>query len=136
MACIRFDSWPPGHRPGGIFFGRESGLETRSMQAKVHDGTPQHGEPSLCTSCRHATVVRGHRLEDEIVECSQLWSDRKFIRFPVRSCSDYSDRRQPLLKDMEEIAWILRSSGKGGRIGFVRAATLKPEERHVLSDDD
>jgi len=106
------------------------------MQAKVRDGTPQHGEPSLCVSCRHATVVRGMRVEDEIVECSELWSDRKFIRFPVRSCSSYSDRRQPLLKDMEEMAWILRSNGRNGRIGFVRAADLKPDERRVLSEDD
>ncbi|HEY7575559.1 MAG TPA: hypothetical protein VIB08_10380 [Thermoanaerobaculia bacterium] len=106
------------------------------MRVKVQDGTPHHGEPSLCVSCRNATFVRGPRLEDEIVECSELWSDRKFVRFPVRACSSYSDRRQPTLRDMEDAAWILRTSGKTSRIGFVRAKDLKKDERHVLSEGD
>ena len=105
------------------------------MQLKVQDGTPQHGEPSLCASCRHATYVRGHRLEDQIVECSELWSDRKFVRFPVKSCTSYEDRRQPTLKEMEDAAWILRSSG-GRRIGFVKAKDLEPGERYALSDKE
>ncbi len=90
----------------------------------------------LCASCRNATYVRGHRLDDEIVECSELWSDRKFVKFPVKSCSSYSDRRQPTLKDMEDQAWILRSTGKTSRIGFVKAKDLRREERYALSDKE
>src|SRR5262245_59276537 len=106
------------------------------MEVKVRDGTPQHGGPSLCVSCRHATVVRGYGLDDEIISCGALYSPRNVVRFPVRSCSAYSDRRQPPLRDMEEMAWVLRTDSKHSRIGFVRARDMKPSERYVLSDDD
>jgi hypothetical protein len=29
------------------------------MRVKVHGGTVAHGEPSLCYTCRHATIVKG-----------------------------------------------------------------------------
>jgi hypothetical protein len=106
------------------------------MRVKVQDGTPQHGGPSLCLSCRKATVLRGSRLGDEEIHCSELWQTRKPVPFPVRSCSAYSDRRQPSLRDMEDLAWVLRTDSKHSRIGFVQARKLDPEERHVLSDDD
>ena len=39
------------------------------MRVNVRGGTAQHGEPSLCLSCRSATIVKGARLRDDIVEC-------------------------------------------------------------------
>lgn len=42
------------------------------MRIKIHGGTAQAGRFSLCHTCRHATVVRGARLRDEIVQCSML----------------------------------------------------------------
>ncbi len=75
------------------------------MHLKVHGGTVQHGGESLCTTCRFATIVRGPSLRDEIVECSRLSEGHNRIRFRVRTCSVYSDRRQPSIHDMEDIAW-------------------------------
>jgi hypothetical protein len=54
----------------------------------------------------------------------------------VISCSGYSDRRQPSLREMEEIAWVLRTDARKKRIGFVHARDLKPRERYVLPDLD
>jgi len=104
------------------------------MRLKVHGGTANGGEPSLCLSCRFATVVKGQRLRDEIVECSQL-SDCARVTFHVTRCTGYADRRQPSLREMEETAWVLRSDPRRNEMGFVRASTLKPAERYVLGDD-
>ena len=51
-------------------------------------------------------------------------------------CTEYSDRRQPSLRAMEEIAWVLRSGSKKNTIGFVKRTELTRRERFVLDDDD
>jgi hypothetical protein len=104
------------------------------MRLKIRGGTVNHGDPSLCSTCRFATIVKGQRLRDEIVECQRL-SDRSRIAFPVTACSEYSDQRIPSLGDMEDIAWILRSDPRRNQIGFVEARKLKPRDRYVLRDD-
>jgi hypothetical protein len=60
------------------------------MHIKIRGGTVNHGEASLCSTCRFTTIIRGQRLRDEIVECSRL-SDRGTIPFCVSSCTAYSD---------------------------------------------
>jgi hypothetical protein len=105
------------------------------MRVKIKGGTARHDEPSLCLTCRFATIVRGQALRDEIIECSQLAASRKSITFPVVSCSDYSDKRRPSLREMEEIAWVLTSDPRRNEIGFVRASALKPRDRFILDDD-
>ncbi len=57
------------------------------MRIKIHGGTVQNGQSSLCYTCRHATVVRGARLRDEIVECAVLGYRHNRVTFPVTSCS-------------------------------------------------
>ena len=105
------------------------------MRLKIQGGTVQHGEPSLCLTCRHATVVQGPSLQDRIVDCGQLASGRSRIPFPVSSCSGYSDRRQPTLREMEDVAWVLRTDSRSKSIGFVQARDLKPRDRYVLPDE-
>ena len=105
------------------------------MRLKIQGGTVQHGEPSLCVSCRHATVVQGPSLHDRIVDCGQLAGGRSRVPFPVASCTGYSDRRQPTLREMEDVAWVLRTDSRSKRIGFVQARDLKPRDRYVLPDD-
>ena len=104
------------------------------MRLKIRGGTVNHGDPSLCSTCRFATIVKGQRLRDDIVECRRL-SDRARITFPVTSCSEYSDQRIPSLGDMEDIAWVLRSDPHRNQIGFVEARKLKPRDRYVLRED-
>lgn len=104
------------------------------MHIKIRGGTVAHGDAPLCQTCRYATIVKGLALRDEIVECTELAYGRGRITFPVTYCTAYSDRRQPSLRAMEEIAWILRSDPKRNEIGFVRASRLRDRERYVLQE--
>ena len=105
------------------------------MRIKVRRGTVDHGKGSLCESCRWSVVIRGQRLSDEIVECSQLsWPNRR-IPFAVSSCSDYASRTNTGLREMEEMAWILRSDPHRNQVGFVRSSKLPDDERYVLEEE-
>jgi hypothetical protein len=105
------------------------------VQIKIRGGTADHSQPSLCESCRWSTVIRGKRLGDQIVECSQLSYQNNRVPFAVASCTGYGDRARPGLRDMEAIAWILRSDPSRSQIGFVRSSKLPDEERYVLQED-
>jgi hypothetical protein len=105
------------------------------MHLKIRGGTVKHGEPSLCLTCRHATIVEGPTLRDRIVDCGRLNGDSR-VPFPVASCTGYSDRRHLSIRDMEDLAWVLRTDPKRNQIGFVQARELKPRDRYVLSLDD
>ena len=105
------------------------------MHIKVRGGTVSDGSTSLCGTCRWATIARGPRLGNEIVECTEIRANRGRITFPVVQCTDYADRRLPSLRDMEDIAWVLRTDNRHKQIGFVRSRDLKPSERHVLDED-
>jgi hypothetical protein len=102
------------------------------MKIKIQGGTADNGQPSLCHTCRRATVVRGARLRDEIVQCVMLETR---ITFPVSSCSGYVNRQHPGIHEMEDIAWILRTDAKRTKIGFVQAKDLKLKDRYVLTED-
>ena len=106
------------------------------MSFKIRGGTTTDASESLCTTCRNATIVRGPRLEHDIVECGMLTGHRRRITFPVTFCTDYSDRRLPTLRSMEEIAWVLRTDNRTKKIGFVPARKLKFEDRFVLNEED
>lgn len=105
------------------------------MRIKIHGGTAQEGQASLCNTCRHATVVRGARLRDEIVECAVLGYCHNRVTFPVTYCSDYVSRQHPSLREMEEIAWVLRTDAKRHRVGFVASKDLKPKDRFIFEED-
>jgi hypothetical protein len=104
------------------------------MSVKIRGGTVRDGDAPLCQTCCHATVIKGPRLRDEIVSCRWLDGEGR-ITFPVASCTSYSDRRQPSLRDMEDAAWILRTDARRHEIGFVRSSKLPDPERYVLSED-
>lgn len=105
------------------------------MRVKIQGGTATSGEPSLCVTCRYATIIKGARLRDEIVECSELAFGRGRINFVVTTCSAYSDKRRPSIRAMEEIAWVLQSDPRKNQIGFVRASALKSKDRYVLPEE-
>ena len=106
------------------------------MHIKIRGGTVREGQQALCATCRFATIVRGPRLRDEIVECGQLTSDHNLIPFPVTSCTGYLDRTHPSIREMEDMAWVLRTDAQRRRIGFVQARELKPKDRYVLREDE
>jgi hypothetical protein len=105
------------------------------MHLKIRGGTVKHGEPSLCLTCRHATVIQGATLREQIIECGRLSTPNCRITFPVSSCSGYADRRLPALREMEEIAWVLRTDPLRKQVGFVHARKLDPRDRYVLDDE-
>ena len=70
----------------------------------------EHGQPSLCLTCRYATVVQGRRLRDGIVECSRL-GER--VRFPASSCNVYIDRTHPTIREMEDVDYVEGTKKKG-----------------------
>ena len=105
------------------------------MRIKVRGGTANHGEPSLCESCRWSTIIHGAKLQDQIVECDQLSYRNRRVLFPVVSCTRYSDRRLASVQEMEALAWILRSDPHRNQVGFVRSSRLTDEERYVLEED-
>ena len=106
---------------------------------KIVGGTPNHGEPSLCLTCRNATVVQGHAIGQRIVQCGALCGPHDRISFHVAECSDYDDKRHPTKREMEEMAWLLLTKKAGRQIGFVRAADYKRNKRDYVEnveDDD
>jgi hypothetical protein len=107
--------------------------EEPPMRLKIQGGTASNEDPSLCVTCRSATIIKGARLRDEIVQCGELYRGVP-IPFPVVSCSAYSDKRRASIREMEEIAWVLRSDVRKNSIGFVPASSLKPRDRFVLDE--
>jgi hypothetical protein len=106
------------------------------MHMKIRGGTAKHGDDPLCHTCRHATIVRGLGLRDEIIECSQLSYQQQRVTFPVTFCTKYVSTRHASLREMQEMAWVLRSDTKKNTMGFVRASDLSLRHRFVLADDD
>ena len=82
-------------------------------------------------NCRQCVDFRPVASDDE---CGCL-SDHSRITFAVFSCTGYTDRRQASLREMEDIAWVLKSDPRRNQIGFVPARRLKPEDRYVLPDE-
>ena len=110
-------------------------LFTAAMRIKVHNGTPDQGSSSLCTTCRHSTITRGRRLEEEIVRCEAHAMGTARITFIVRECSAYFDARVPTYRQLLEHAWILRPHTAKRPAGFVRARDLPPGERYQVMTD-
>jgi hypothetical protein len=82
---------------------------------KVHGGTISEHAPSLCASCRSCASVQGPRSSQLFQHCQQTG---KRVLMVVTACSMYSDKSQPSLWDLEQIAWVLTTS-PGRKIGFV-----------------
>jgi hypothetical protein len=89
-----------------------------SMKLKVLHGTRSSHAPRLCDTCHSGVVRRGASDSDEHIHCRMTEGE---IRTYVVECSTYSDRTQPSLWDMQQIAWVLRTDSKRQKIGFVRA---------------
>jgi hypothetical protein len=95
---------------------------------RVKAGTPE-GCESLCRTCARGHIITGFRATEEEVYCRTFYIERE-IRFPVRECTFYEDKRLASKEDMEEIAWRLRSTitKPNQSLGFVSAAQLQEVE--------
>jgi hypothetical protein len=111
------------------------GCTRGGMLIKVYNGTLSHTGQSLCESCRHATITRGHRFQDEIVRCEAPPMTTTLITFKVTECSAYMDARLPTYSQLLEQAWILRPTTGRRPAGFVRSSELRDEEfRELMAD--
>ncbi|SRR5260221_298578 len=102
---------------------------------KMKGATARFDEPSLCLSCKHAILVRGEKLSQEYVECEALYSHMSPIRTKITSCSAHIDKNHPSLRELEDMAWVLRTDNRTRKIGFVPSKDLKAPERYKLSND-
>ncbi len=98
------------------------------MRFKVHNGTQSNAESSMCSTCRNSAIVRGCRLDEEIVVCRGLSMKGIRITFKVSSCSSYSDQRLPTYMELLEDAWVLQPGTKRRPPGFVRGSELRDKE--------
>ena len=57
------------------------------------------------------------------------------LRFRSRSGTGFVERQHPTIREMEDIAWVLRTDAKRQRVGFVHAKELRPKERYVIIDE-
>jgi hypothetical protein len=90
---------------------------------RVKDGTPE-GVESLCRTCTRGHIIRGFSASEEEVYCRTFYIERE-IRFPVRECTFYEDRRIASKEDMEQIAWFLTTRKAGRSVGFISAAQFR-----------
>jgi hypothetical protein len=106
------------------------------MRMKVYDGTPLQSGESLCEACRHSTITRGRRADEEIVRCeANTMSAPLIITFPVTSCTAFVDGDLPTYSELFEKAWILKPHAEKRTAGFVRASELSYEDRCRLAQE-
>jgi hypothetical protein len=80
--------------------------------------TPKFGQPSLCATCRAGQNVTGPRFRDSATFCRLNGMEAISMPQPVYTCSDYDDRRQPSLWQLEKIAWRFSVDEKRKTAGF------------------
>ena len=93
---------------------------------KVKGGTPQ-GSDTLCRTCSYGHTIKGFRATEEEVYCRYFYLERE-IHFSVSACTFYEDRRLASKREMEEIAWILRTDMPRRRVGFISPEQLRKLE--------
>ena len=98
---------------------------------KVRGGTPQGGS-TLCQTCSYGHLIKGFRATEEEVFCRYFYLERE-IRFPVSECTFYEDRRLASKKEMEDIAWILRTDMPRRRVGFISPEQLRELEAEAAA---
>ena len=85
---------------------------------KVLNGTRSAHAPRLCDTCQNGIVRRGAAESDEQIYCNFI---RREVHTRVVECNVYSDRSQPSLWELRQIAWVLDVDSKRQQIGFLRA---------------
>jgi len=76
-------------------------LERKRMQFTIRNGTPQGNEP-LCKTCVWVHMQTGFRESEELMHCS--YDRLRLIPFPVKTCTDYTNRTHPSWEEMQKLA--------------------------------
>lgn len=111
------------------------------MSIKVRGGTPHHGGPGLCHSCKHGHVFRAAAESEVTVICRlEIYDSGRALQIlkPVVECTEYANKLEKSEYEMSKIAWILATSS-GKTIGFLspRDAKRKAANKEIdpLEDD-
>ena len=62
----------------------------------------------------------------------------RMVPFKVSQCTDYTDKRIPSRRDMEEIAWIIPTKRVNGSMGFAAkddASEAQDDELEIVPAD-
>ena len=82
------------------------------------------GDLDLCASCKYAHRIKGQR-EETVTFCNQLMENNR-ITFAVSECNMYVHKYHPSIREMEQIAWQLRTDPrKKDRIGFMSPKEMR-----------
>jgi hypothetical protein len=106
--------------------------EKLKLRIKVHGGTPQDHQRSLCSTCAYSLILQGAAVSERKVLCSELKNGYGQEEVPfeiVTECSAYSDKTKPSLHEMQKIAFILKTDPRGKPIGFVPNRQFRVEEK-------
>jgi len=99
------------------------------MSVIIRNGRAQMSE-SLCNSCYWAHIQQGFADSEEAILRASLRQAHS-VPFKVSQCTDYSDKRVPSRRDMEEIGWIIRTKDMNRQVGFA-----KKEESHLNEEGE
>jgi len=105
-------------------------MRQKVMTVIIRGAKPQASE-SLCNSCYWAHIQRGFAESEEVILCAFLRPAR-LVPFKVSQCTDYEDKRVPSRKDMEDIAWIIRTKDVNRQVGFSNDAEQAVEQEDEL----
>ena len=105
-------------------------MRKKVMTVIIRGAKPQASE-SLCNSCYWAHIQRGFAESEEVILCAFLRPAR-LVPFKVSQCTDYEDKRVPSRKDMEDIAWIIRTKDVNRQVGFSNDAEQAVEQEDEL----
>jgi hypothetical protein len=86
------------------------------MDYRKQYGSSSASFGSLCDSCAHGHVVKGHAESERLTICRNVYP-RFVVPFAVRECSAHVDRTLPEVEDLELIAIDLTRE-KLRRAGF------------------
>lgn len=70
----------------------------------------------LCGKCSKARVMEGRNRE---IWCGASFAGEMRVDDPPSRCSMFHARDETGIHDMREIAWLINSDKKTGKIGFV-----------------
>lgn len=98
--------------------------------------TPIFGQESLCKSCRCAHIVSGIQDKDTRVLC-RFGQDKPILMHqPILKCTEYENREQPALWEMEKVAWRLLPGSTGKHAGFMTPGEFKAAVKRGKAEED
>jgi hypothetical protein len=94
------------------------------MGFSIRNGTPV-GSESLCKTCTYVHMQSGYRESEELIFCN--FGNLRLVPFPVKECTDYTNRTLPTWEQMEKLALDVKSAPNKRVKGFSVEMPL-PEE--------